>query len=423
MAISEPYYEVKECRVCEYPDLTQVVDFGNQYVSDFTTPNEDSHPVLSPLVLVRCSSCGLVQLKHTVRRELIYKQYWYESGINPQMVKALEDVALKTTEYAGLQDGDYVLDIGSNDGTLLDQYKIKLNTVGVEPSNLAEKPQKHMIIKSMFGANFPFVSGKFKAITSCAMFYSVEKPVEFIKEVKRLLAPDGVFVIQMNDLEMMLRNKTWDNIGHEHIEYYSYYSLKYLLERYGLHIFDIEYNDVNGGSMRAYIRHREAPGTDKPNIQYLSQQEQTKMVNHVYGSIDTMRLKRYALDIAADCVKLSLFIKHEVARGKKVYGYGASSRGNTVLQYMWLDTKVITAIADRNPTKWGKETVGTKIPIISEEVLHAANPDYLLVLPHHFIKSFIEREREFLARGGAFILAIPEPRVLKGEFGDNVSIL
>lgn len=406
------FYELQNCRACGNNGLNQVLDFGNQFVSDFVADSK-SDGISAPLVLVRCEKCGLVQLKHTVDRKLLYKKYWYESGINESMVRALRDITIAVIDHAELSTGDWVLDIGSNDGTLLDQYPSSYNTVGIEPSNLAlkscqdggESCRKHNIIQGFFEPNLPFTNGQFKAITAIAMFYDLERPNEFLQEVKRLLHKDGVFVIQMNDLVSMVNYRTWDNIGHEHLEYYSFETLQSLLQRNGLHAYHVEFNDVNGGSMRAYIQHNGGRRRHTQNIFQAMRNAEP---------IDELRLKLYGIEIAESATKLTRFVDRELANGKRIYGLGASNRGNTILQYLGFDWSVLVAIADRNPSKHGLFTP-TKIPIISEEQMRSDNPDYLFVLPYHFLDGLLEREKEAIQRGTKLIVPIPFPRVISKD--------
>ena len=408
------FYGIQDCRACGHNGLNQVIDFGNQFVSDFVADSK-SDGISAPLVLVRCEKCGLVQLKHTVDRKLLYKKYWYESGINESMVKALRDITIAVIDHAELSTGDWVLDIGSNDGTLLDQYPSSYNTVGIEPSDLAlkschdgsESCRKHSIIQGFFEPNLPFIDGQFKAITAIAMFYDLERPNEFLQEVKRLLHKDGVFVIQMNDLLSMITNKTWDNIGHEHLEYYTFTTLRPLLEWNGLYPYHVEFNEVNGGSMRVYIRHFKGP----ESMRVRKSLEET-LANEKF--IDELRLQLYGIEIAESATKLTRFVDREIANGKRIYGLGASNRGNTILQYLGFGPEHIVAIADRNPSKHGLFTP-TKIPIISEEQMRSDNPDYLFVLPYHFLEGIKEREKEYLAKGGKFIVPIPFPRVISKD--------
>jgi hypothetical protein len=253
---------------------------------------------------------------------------------------------------------------------------------------------------------------KAKSITAIAMFYDLEDPNKFVADVKECLAEDGVFVIQQAYLPLMLKDNIFDNICHEHLEYYSLLSLEALLERRGLGVIDVELNDVNGGSFRTYITHKDG-GIKSPvgggevrvaNMRLLEEKMEL-------GNIQAYR--DFAKRVKNIKQRLVGFIRGEVAAGRKVYVYGASTKGNTLLQYFGLDSSVITAAAERNPDKWGKKTVGTNIPIVSEEEARADEPDYFLVLPWHFMPEFKDRERLFLERGGKFIVPLPEFEIIE----------
>ena len=247
-------------------------------------------------------------------------------------------------------------------------------------------------------------------ITSIAMFYDLDDPNAFVRDVKDTLAQDGIWIIQMAYLSSMLEKNAFDNICHEHLEYYSLLSLRHLLNRHGFEIFSVELNDVNGGSFRVYVRHRSSKS------------------GNLDGSVDELVKKEVALRLDRKEIyeefewrileirmKVRSFIEAEHMAGKKIYVYGASTKGNTLLQYFNLGYGLITAAVDRNPEKWGKKTAGTQIPIISEEQARREKPDYFLVLPWHFLKEFMERERDFLTSGGKFIVPLPQFRIISKE--------
>ncbi len=247
-----------------------------------------------------------------------------------------------------------------------------------------------------------------KIVTSIAMFYDLEDPNRFVADVKRVLDEDGLWIIQMSYLPLMLKTNEFGNICHEHLEYYSLQSLEYLLDLHGFEIVDLEMNDINGGSLRAYIRNRgvapenfgdatyRAMAADRTRNMRESEIKLGLSERQVYDEF-AMRVERIKMDTVR-------YVRSAVAEGKKVYVYGASTKGNTVLQYFGLDGALITAAAERNPDKWGRVTVGTNIPIVSEAEARAAKPDYFLVLPWHFLQEFMAREHDYLYGGGRFIV-------------------
>jgi SAM-dependent methyltransferase len=393
------------CRLCGSSELTPVFSLGTQYVNDFVPQERIGRGVLAPLELVHCGRCTLIQLKHTAPQELLYSRfYWYRSGVTETMRRALRDITAQVESMVSLQPGDVVLDIGANDGTLLASYAVPgIQRVGCEPaSNLVEQLRAnadHVIHDFWKVEAFDAVRSqnnlpKAKVITAIGMFYDLEEPNTFIRDIQRSLAPGGVFVAQLMCLASMLKKNDLGNICHEHIEYYSLQSLKYLYENNGLEIFRIEENDVNGGSYRVFARH--AAGTGMP----LDEDVTLADLHAFKARIDRNREL---------CVN---FIQQEVEQGKKVWVYGASTKGNVILQYYGLDTKLIAAAAERSPEKWGKYTVGSWIPIVSEEKARKAQPDYFLVLPWAFFDEMYAREHEWRERGGKFIVPLPEFRVV-----------
>ncbi len=411
------------CRICGFNKLTPILSLGELFVSDFVDDAGTEATKKAPLELVLCNEhdggCGLLQLRHTVSHEALYRNYWYLSGINKTMTDELEGIAAKVESLIDLSPGDFVLDIGSNDGTLLRGYKIKgLNLFGFEPAkNLLQYGSRGTtkIITDFF--NFPawekeIGDKKTKAITAIAMFYDLEDPNSFVADARKCLDKDGVFIIQMSYLPLMLSQNAFDNICHEHLEYYSLLSLENLLRRHNLEAFDVELNDINGGSFRIYIKHHGAsrlikvPTSAEERLKNLREEEKKLGLN------DKTAYEDFARRITDVKARISTFIQNEVKKNKKIFIYGASTKGNTLLQFCDLDYRLIEAAAERNPMKWGKKTVGTLIPIISEEEARARKPDYFLILPWHFLAEFKEREREFLERGGKFIVPLPEFRII-----------
>ncbi len=406
------------CRVCE-GELDSILSLGEQYVSDFLDPDEPDG-VKAELELVLCRQCGLLQLRDTVPPESLYRNYWYRSGTNASMKEALAEIATEVAYLAHLSEGDAVLDIGSNDGTLLDSYQTEgLYKIGFDPSrNLAEYSKKvaDAVVIDFFNADTYFETPEVKdrrpkAVTSIAMFYDLEDPNQFVADIKSVMHEDGVWIVQMSYLPLMLRQNAFDNICHEHLEYYALGSFEQLLDRHDFEVVDMQLNDVNGGSFRVYIRNRSARedafgddtyrGLARERVAGFRRREEELRLDRV-GTYQefAQRVERVKGDVVG-------FIEQQVAAGKSIYVYGASTKGNTLLQYFDLDTTLITAAAERNPQKWGKVTVGSRIPIVSEEDARAAKPDHFLVLPWHFMEEFEEREKPFLLSGGRFIVPLP----------------
>jgi hypothetical protein len=403
-----------------------VLSLGHQRIAGaFADPN-GNQPVQRaiPLELVRCDmtrdqeACGLIQTKHTVPGSVLYSSYWYRSGVNRTMTDNLHGIAHAVESIVPLEPGDLVVDIGCNDGTLLDGYSAKgLRYLGFDPSDVSRYAVEkgYDVVRDFYsaqGLRRRRPDQKAKAITSIAMFYDLEDPAIFVADVAGALAEGGIWVIELHYLPAMLEANAFDAIVHEHLEYYSLAVIERLVGEGGCEVVAAELNDMNGGSIRLFIGH------EGDHEQTSDQAEQLRLlrVSEFEMALDSpepyeafrLRVGKVRNDLSSICHKL-----HD--EGKTIHVYGASTKGNTILQYAGLDHTVIEAAADRNSDKWGSETIGTKIPIISEEESRARNPDYYLVLPWHFLAEFTEREQDFLQQGGKFIVPLPDVRVVGAE--------
>jgi NDP-4-keto-2,6-dideoxyhexose 3-C-methyltransferase len=381
------YKEIKQCRVCGSGDIAPVLSLGDLHLNAFVaSPAEEI--AKAPLTLVYCDHCSLVQLRHTADFHALYtNQYWYESHINPVIVRDLQEIAGIAVGMADMRDRDIFLDIGANDGTLLSFVPKQYKRIGVEPAKnlIAALEQSSDVVMNVSWEDIDQLPDgkKARVITAISMFYDSEDPNRFIANVKTHLAHDGLFVAQLMTLAPMLAHNDVSNICHEHLEYYSN----------GLEIFKVEENAINGGSYRLYARHLQNGSVEYPE--------------HI--TKDTLaKFARTIIDHKNATVR---FIKDEVGKGKNVYGYGASTKGNTILQWYGIGNDLLQGIAEKHPDKIGKMTVGTHIPIVSEEMARA-RADYFYVLPWGFIDYFLDREKDWQKKGGKFIVSIPEFRVI-----------
>ena len=396
---------ITQCRLCKNKSLKKIYSFGNFYVSNFVKKNQIKKSIRAPLELVHCSVCDLLQLKHSAPQELLYRGfYWYRSGVTNTMKRGLKKIYEVGRKYAKLKKGDWVLDIGANDGTLLEFFsKSKVKTIGCEPAKnlINDLKKKCDVVMSDFWniKNFNKLKKKFKfkkpkLITAIGMFYDLEEPSKFINDINLALDDKGIFIAQLMCLKSMIEKNDLGNICHEHLEYYSYKSLVYLFEQNGFQIIKVQENNINSGSYRIYCK--------KKKTKSISLKEKTNI-------IETKKFISRVIQIKKKCYN---FINKEVRKGKKVMVYGASTKGNTILQFFNLDSKLIKYAAERSPQKWGKYTVGTGIKIISEENARKMKPDYFFVLPVAFIDEFILRETNWLNNGGKFIVPFPKFKVI-----------
>lgn len=394
------------CRLCGSDDLQTVLDLGDQALTGvFPLPGEEvGH---GPLTLVRCPGCTLVQLGETPDLKQMYgDNYGYRSGLNQSMVGHLRRKVHDLERLVDLQPGDVVLDIGSNDGTLLGAYDTPdLHRIGIDPT--AAKFREYYdpaieIVPEFFTAErFHSVSGSYASIiTSVAMFYDLENPVRFANDVRKCLAEDGVWHFEQSYLPSMLKATAYDTICHEHLEYYSLTTVREILDRAGLQIVDVQLNKINGGSFAVTARRHPSPWPTARAVDLVLQAE------------ELAELAAFSARVHRHRDELVELITGLCAEGATVMGYGASTKGNVLLQYCSFGPDEIEAIAEVNEDKFGHVTPGTRIPIISETEMIERNPDFLLVLPWHFRDGIIEREAEYLAGGGRLIFPLPEIEIV-----------
>ncbi|HSN68202.1 MAG TPA: class I SAM-dependent methyltransferase [Thermoanaerobaculia bacterium] len=412
------------CRVCGSTALTKVIDLGEQYLQgSFVKAGKELPPMRRiPTILVRCDptrdekACGLLQMEHSVPPMILYSAYWYRSGTNRTMRDHLKGIANEAAAMIEKQDAR-VLDIGCNDGTLLGFYPKSFAKFGIDPSDVAQEVKGDVtVVQDAFPSEQldHVTKGKaFDVITSIAMFYDLEDPVAFVRSVKRSLAPGGIWIFEMSYMPAMLKMNSYDTICHEHLEYYSLAVIETILGRAGMKVVRVGMNDINGGSVRCYATHA----------------DEFAYANKEFArAIEAVRQEEFDLELDTDKpyrnfqerinvhrAELAALLRKLKAEGKKIHIYGASTKGNTILQWCGIDRFIVDFAAERNPDKFGARTLGTDIPIISEEESRAMKPNYYLVLPWHFKSEFLERERGILDRGTAMIFPLPTIEVVKKE--------
>ena len=410
------------CRICGSSALAPVIDLGEQHLQgSFIKPGKEMPPLRNiSTELVRCNpmvdenACGLLQTVISVPPEILYSAYWYRSGTNQTMRDHLRGIADEASAMIG-KGNAIVLDIGCNDGTLLKNYPSEFDKFGIDPSDVAQEVDDDItVVQDIFPSSelSSILAGKtIDIITSIAMFYDLEAPSSFVKNIKDVLSTDGIWVFEMSYMPSMLEMNSYDTICHEHQEYYSFAVIEKLLACNGMKVDKVGFNDINGGSIRCYATHDN-------NFKFKDRE--------LIVAIEEVRQQEFDLELDTDKPyknfqdridkhkeELGGLLRKLKREGKTIHIYGASTKGNTILQWCGLDNTIIDYAADRNPDKDGAKTIGTEVPIISEEKSRAMNPDYYLVLPWHFKEEFLEREKEALDKGTGFIFPLPEIEVIK----------
>jgi len=409
------YKEIEKCRVSKSKNLVPVLSLGEQYLSGVFPSEKDNAVSKGPLDLVWCPDSGLLQLKQSYSLEEMYgDNYGYRSGLNQSMVDHLTKKAQYLEKLCGLSSNDLVVDIGSNDATFLKAFDIKnITRVGVDPSGDKFRqyyPEDIELIDEFFPSSTfkkKYKNKKAKLITSISMFYDLEDPLDFIENINEILDDNGVWHFEQSYMPSMLRTGSYDTICHEHLEYYSLSVVKNMLELSGLIIIDVKFNDVNGGSFSVTAAKKTSSlKSDNVLISWLLMQEERM-------GLDTPRpYREFENRVYNHRKNLVDLICSLNADGKLIVGYGASTKGNILLQFCGLSEKEIPFIAEVNQDKFGKMTPGTNIPIISEEEARKIQPDYFFVLPWHFKNGIISKESAFISNGGKFIVPLPEIQVV-----------
>lgn len=427
------YKKIHKCRICGNGKLLPIINLGTQNLTGVFPKSKEQYVARGPLELVKCEekgdglTCGLVQLLHSYDLELMYgTNYGYRSGLNPSMVAHLHGKVKKIfQDFISLKDGDLILDIGSNDSTLLQAYPHNKNSengkelklVGIDPTGVKFKefyPQHITLIPDffptkklaeLFGAG---ANSKAKIITSISMFYDLEDPLSFVKSIHETLDDEGIWVFEQSYLPAMLETNSYDTICHEHLEYYALKQIKWLLDRAGLMIVDVEFNSINGGSFSV-------TAAKNTSTLFKKNKELIKAVLEKENTLGLHSKDAYQLfqnSIISHKEKMLGFLQRAKAEGKKVLGYGASTKGNVILQYCGINEQLLSAIAEVNSDKFGSFTPGTLIPIISEEAAKNQRPYYFLVFPWHFEEFIMKKEEKFLKDGGHLVFPLPNLKIV-----------
>ncbi len=415
------YQKIECCRVCQNRNLESVLDLGQQHLTGMFPRTLEPPVPLAPMELVKCHGeaggghCGLVQTRFNYDMGMLYGgEYGYRSGLNRSMVQHLEGIVKDLVKLAHPGRGDLILDIGSNDGTLLSFYaEQEADLVGMDPTadrfSAYYKPHIRREAKMFSAENFQAVFGERKAkiVTSIAMFYDLDHPLDFMRQVASILDDGGVWHFEQSYLPAMLAAGSYDTACHEHLEYYGLRQIKYMTDRAGLKILDVKLNDINGGSFAVTVAKAGAGyAANTAEVQRLLQSEDE-------AGLDTLApYTAFREAASAHRAALRSMLEKLKAEGRLVIGYGASTKGNVTLQYCGITPQLVPYIAEVNSEKFGCFTPGTGIPIISEKEALAMRPDYMLVLPWHFRRGICEREAAYLSGGGKLIFPMPQIEVV-----------
>jgi hypothetical protein len=408
------YTEICNCRICHNTNLITVLSLGDQSLTGVFPRHANDKVTSGPLDLVWCTSCGLLQLKQSYNLDEMYgDNYGYRSGLNASMIRHLTNKIKTLENLVSLSEKDLVVDIGSNDATSLKAYTARCRKVGIDPTGIKFKDYytddidliPDFFSKEIFLKHYPHE--KATIITSIAMFYDLEDPTAFVRDIRAILSDTGIWHFEQSYMPSMLRSNAYDTICHEHLEFYSFRVIKNLLEGCGLRVVDVQMNAINGGSFAVTACKADAPfRSNTPVIEWMLRQEEDM-------GLDTPKpYRNFEEKVFLHRKNLLGLIEALVKDGKKIFGYGASTKGNVLLQFCGLTSEHIPYIADVNPDKFGCYTPGTRIPIISEDEARAMKPDYFLVFPWHFKHFILEREREFTESGGKFIFPLPEIEIV-----------
>ena len=405
--------KINKCRSCKNSDLSFAFSLGNQYLTGVFPKNYNEKISKGNLSLVFCKKCKLLQLENSFNSDEMYgDNYGYMSSLNKSMFNHLKYKVKKLLRKIQLKSNDTVIDIGSNDGTFLSFFSKKLNLVGVDPtikkfSKFYRKDIKRYANFFTYEILKEKIKKKAKLITSIAMFYDLEDPIKFARDVNALLDNNGIWHLELSYMPSMLKNISYDTICHEHLEYYSLTSIKYILDKSNFKIIDIEFNEINGGSFALTVAKKKSSHKEENKmVSWLLAKERLLKVNE----LSTFKNFFHQCEIQKKILR-NLLINLK-STGKKVYGYGASTKGNVILQFCNIDKKLLKNIGEVNPYKYNSYTPGTKIKIISESKLKKLKPDYLLVLPWHFKDFILNKEKDYLNKGIKFIFPLPDIEII-----------
>ena len=418
------YRKTLKCMICGNTHFDTVLDLGKQALTGIFPKSNTEEVPFAPLELIKCredetgDTCGLLQLKYACDSVKLYgSNYGYRSGLNISMVNHLKNLVKKIEDMVVLQTDDLVIDIGCNDGTLLKSYKSRnILRAGVDPTGVKFKsffPEDIILIADFFSSRAiqnKFEGKKAKIITSIAMFYDLEDPIDFMQQIYDILDDKGIWVFEQSYMPFMIEKNAYDTICHEHLEYYGLRQIQWMTQRVGFTIIDIDFNNVNGGSFAITVSKDKSILPKNANkINYYLKQEEVGKFNLLEPYI------QFQENVFNHRDKLRKFVKKIKKKGSVIFGCGASTKGNVILQFCKFTSNDIPYISEVNEDKFGSFTPGTRIPILSEKNARKLKPDYFMVLPWHFKQGIIEREKLFLENGGQLVFPLPDIEIISNQ--------
>jgi len=406
--------KINKCRSCKSKQLKQAFSLGEQFLTGIFPKNKNEHVTKGHLSMVICNNCTLLQLQHSFDPDEMYgENYGYMSSLNQSMFEHLRNKVPKLKKKVQLGFNDIIVDIGSNDGTFLSFFDKKFKLIGVDPTikKFSRYYKKDILqIPNFFTYDIlkdKLNNKKAKLITTISMFYDLPNPIKFVEDIYNSLDKNGVWHLEQSYMPSMIRNFSYDTICHEHLEYYSLKSIKFILDTVGFKIIDIEFNDINGGSFALTVAKKNSIYIEnKKIVEWLLEKEETlkynELATHKNFYKECLKQKKLLVDL----------LKNLKDMKKKVLGYGASTKGNVILQFCNIDKKLVEYIGEVNKFKFNKYTPGSNIKIISEKKMKVLKPDYLLVLPWHFKNFIVKKEKKFLMEGGKLIFPLPDIEII-----------
>ena len=406
--------KINKCRSCKGKQLKQAFSLGEQYLTGIFPRNKKESITKGHLSMVICKNCSLLQLEHSFDSDEMYgDNYGYMSSLNQSMFEHLRNKVPKLKKKVQLSYKDIIVDIGSNDGTFLSFFDRKFKLIGVDPTikKFSKYYRKDILqIPNFFSYDIlknKLNNKKAKLITTISMFYDLPNPIKFVEDVYNILDKNGLWHLEQSYMPSMIRNFSYDTICHEHLEYYSLKSIKFILDKVGFKIIDIEFNDINGGSFALTVAKKNSAYIEnKKIVEWLLEKEEilkyNELATHKNFYKECLKQKKLLVDL----------LKNLKDMKKKVLGYGASTKGNVILQFCNIDEKLIENIGEVNKYKFNKFTPGSNIKIISEKQMKSLKPDYLLVLPWHFKDFIVKKEKKFLTDGGRLIFPLPDIEII-----------